>query len=60
MCLAADGFFRSSTLTEIAKVGVRLALLYHVDPFVMLARPPDAIWRLHELTQEVKDEMDEG
>jgi hypothetical protein len=36
---------------------VRLALTYGLDPFAMLSRPPDVLFRLHELTHEVSEEM---
>ncbi len=39
------------------KVGVRLALTYRVDPAVMLARPVDWLFRMHDLTREVSEEM---
>jgi hypothetical protein len=36
---------------------VRLALTYQVDPFSMLSRSPDVLFRLHELTLDVSEEM---
>lgn len=57
--MGGDTFFFGGELTDFIGDCIDLALLYKVDPFVMLGRSPAAIARLYDYTLDALKNIEE-
>jgi hypothetical protein len=57
--VGGDSFFFGGGLTDFITDCIDLALLYKIDPFVMLGRSPSAIARLYDYTLDALKKIEE-